>query len=73
MFKVPALIEMILKVRNIAIGYDLTSVDNIVSGAAPLPEKTAEALQRFLPKCRIRQGYGELHRSAPFVFLLMLD
>ncbi|KAF2463973.1 amp dependent CoA ligase [Lindgomyces ingoldianus] len=55
---VPALIEMILKIRNIAIGYDLTSVDNIVSGAAPLPEKTADALQRLLPQCRIRQGYG---------------
>lgn len=55
---VPALIDMILKVRRIAIGYDLASVDNVVSGAAPLSEKTADALRIILPSCRIRQGYG---------------
>ncbi|KAH7379490.1 4-coumarate-CoA ligase [Pyrenochaeta sp. MPI-SDFR-AT-0127] len=55
---VPALIQMILRVRHIAIGYDLSSVDNIVSGASPLPEMTAAAIQKLLPKCRVRQGYG---------------
>lgn len=41
--RVPFLIEMILKIRNIAIGYDLSCGENIVSGATPLPEKTANA------------------------------
>jgi acyl-CoA synthetase (AMP-forming)/AMP-acid ligase II len=59
---------MILKIRNIAIGYDLSSVDNIVSGAAPLPEKTADAVRKVLPNCRVRQGYGKL--PMPILFPL---
>ena len=73
MYKVPALIDMILKVRRIAIGYDLASVDNVVSGAAPLSEKTADALRIILPSCRIRQGYGESYTITPLIFLLTIN
>lgn len=37
--------------------FDLSSLDTIVSGAAPLDRDVASALQDRL-KCRVRQGYG---------------
>ena len=38
--------------------YDLSSVESIFTGAAPLGKETAEDLNRIFPSWAIRQGYG---------------
>jgi long-chain acyl-CoA synthetase len=44
--------------------YDLSELRHIVSGAAPLPPATAQALQRRLPHVELREGYGLTESSA---------
>jgi hypothetical protein len=39
--------------------YDLSSVNGIFTGAAPLGAETAEELQKLYPSWKIRQGYGK--------------
>lgn len=40
--------------------FDLTSVESIFSGAAPLGAETALVIQKRYPKWIIRQGYGNI-------------
>jgi len=40
--------------------YDLSSVQAVFTGAAPLGAETAEELQKVYPSWKIRQGYGRL-------------
>ena len=47
--------------------YDISSVDVIFSGAAPLGAETAEELQKIYPSWKIRQGYGEFLLSLAHV------
>lgn len=46
--------------------YDLSSVQALFTGAAPLGRETAEDLQKQYPEWKIRQGYGMLLRTCPF-------
>jgi len=46
--------------------YDLSSVQALFTGAAPLGRETAEDLQKQYPEWKIRQGYGMLLRTYPF-------
>ena len=43
--------------------FDLSSVESLFTGAAPLGQETAEELQKQHSTWKIRQGYGE-----PFEF-----
>lgn len=38
--------------------YDLSCVNSVFTGAAPLGAETAEELQKMYPSWKIRQGYG---------------
>lgn len=42
--------------------FDLSSVQAIFTGAAPLGVETAEELQSQYPSWKIRQGYGRVHQ-----------
>lgn len=44
--------------KDVVSKYDLSSVTNIFTGAAPLGSETASDLQNQFPKWCIRQGYG---------------
>jgi len=46
------------KNQAISSKYDLSSVQSVFSGAAPLGAETAEDLQKIFPSWKIRQGYG---------------
>ncbi|KAI9683246.1 MAG: putative NRPS-like protein biosynthetic cluster [Bathelium mastoideum] len=53
----PIIINMVNNKPTLA-KYDLSSVDIIFTGAAPLGEETAQALNSMYPTWKIRQGYG---------------
>ena len=46
--------------------FDLSSIDAVFTGAAPLGAETAEALQKQHPEWRIRQGYGKQEKMTGF-------
>ena len=58
LYLVPPIIITITKSRDVVKQYDLSSVNSIFTGAAPLGEETAEDLQSMFPGWAIRQGYG---------------
>ncbi|KFY04305.1 hypothetical protein O988_00880 [Pseudogymnoascus sp. VKM F-3808] len=58
LFIVPPIVISIINSHQTCSRYDLTSVDSIFSGAAPLGESTARDLAKLYPKWLIRQGYG---------------
>ncbi|KAL8687538.1 MAG: hypothetical protein Q9218_006320 [Villophora microphyllina] len=60
LYLVPPIIVTMVKNRAICDKYDLSAVQSIFTGAAPLGEETAESLQQQHPNWKIRQGYGEL-------------
>lgn len=43
--------------------FDLSSVQVIFTGAAPLGAETAEELQSQYPSWKIRQGYGKIPQT----------
>lgn len=49
--------EKVLKI------FDLSSVQSIFTGAAPLGAEVAEVLQAQHPTWKIRQGYGKFNRA----------
>ncbi|KUJ09310.1 amp dependent CoA ligase-like protein [Mollisia scopiformis] len=58
LYLVPPIIIQIAKNQSVVSKYDLSSVNVIFTGAAPLGAETAEELQGFYPSWKIRQGYG---------------
>lgn len=56
--------------------FDLTSVQAIYTGAAPLGVETAEELQSQYPSWKVRQGYGKISPTVldvpTFVWLTLL-
>jgi acyl-coenzyme A synthetase/AMP-(fatty) acid ligase len=58
LYLVPPIIITMTKSRDVVAKYDLSSVNSIFTGAAPLGEETAEDLQKMFPSWAIRQGYG---------------
>lgn len=58
LYVVPPIIIMMLKNKALLDQYDLSSVDVIFTGAAPLGEEVAEDVIKQYPKWSIRQGYG---------------
>lgn len=48
-----------VKNEDICSKFDLSSVQSIVTGAAPLGWETAESLHKVYPSWKILQGYGE--------------
>jgi long-chain acyl-CoA synthetase len=53
---VPSMLQMLL--RQPLEDYDLSALERITSGAAPLPRQVAEEFRRRLPKVEIAEGYG---------------
>ena len=60
---VPPIIQMLAR-HPIVDKYDLSSLEIVFSGAAPLDADTQTLLQKRLPHVSVRQGYG-LTESAP--------
>jgi len=58
LYLVPPIIIAMVKNENLLKKYDLSSVKTIFTGAAPLGQETAEALQKQYPNWSVRQGYG---------------
>ncbi|KAL2043965.1 hypothetical protein N7G274_003485 [Stereocaulon virgatum] len=58
LFLVPPIIIAMAKNKPVLDKFDLKSVRQIFTGAAPLGEETADELQRQYPSWKIRQGYG---------------
>ncbi|KAE8393086.1 hypothetical protein BDV23DRAFT_180966 [Aspergillus alliaceus] len=58
LFLVPPIIITMLRNQDVCNKYDLSSVDSLFSGAAPLGMETAEDFQKVYPGVTIRQGYG---------------
>lgn len=54
----PPIVIGLINAHQTASRYDLTSVESIFTGAAPLGESTAGDLAKLHPTWRIRQGYG---------------
>jgi hypothetical protein len=55
---------MMAKNKALCDKYDLSSVNQIFTGAAPLGAETADELQKQHPTWKVRQGYGTF---VPFV------
>lgn len=55
---VPPIIIAMVKNREKTKKFDLSSVNSIFTGAAPLGKETAEELSAQFPAWKIRQGYG---------------
>jgi acyl-coenzyme A synthetase/AMP-(fatty) acid ligase len=53
--------------------YDLSSVNSIFTGAAPLGAETAEELQKVYPDWKIKQGYGKPLTTHPKLILIFLQ
>ncbi|PVH90390.1 phenylacetyl-CoA ligase-like protein [Periconia macrospinosa] len=58
LYLVPAIIGLIMRNHDFLGRYDVSSVVDIISGAAPLRNVTVLALQKIFPKWQVRQGYG---------------
>ena len=56
--KVPPIIVAMVKSQRLCDKYDLSSVESIISGAAPLGAETAAELKKCYPTWVVRQGYG---------------
>lgn len=63
LYQVPPIIVVMVKNRSLCDNFDLSSVANVFTGAAPLGGETAEDMQKQYPAWNIRQGYGMLHCS----------
>ena len=58
LYIVPPIIIAMAKNKKLLDGYDLSSVKQIFTGAAPLGKETAEELSQQYPSWKVRQGYG---------------
>ena len=59
---VPSMLQMLL--ANAIEDYDLSALQRLASGAAPLPPDVAEQLARRLPGVEISEGYGLTESAA---------
>ncbi|KAK3166947.1 hypothetical protein OEA41_010072 [Lepraria neglecta] len=58
LFLVPPIVIAMAKNKPVLDKFDLKSVRQIFTGAAPLGGETADELQRQYPSWKVRQGYG---------------
>ncbi|KAL9062727.1 MAG: hypothetical protein Q9157_008682 [Trypethelium eluteriae] len=58
LYLVPPIIINMVNNQSLLAEYDLSSIDAIFTGAAPLGKETAEDLLRIFPSWTVRQGYG---------------
>lgn len=58
LYIVPPIIINMIRQQDICKRYDMSSVEGLFTGAAPLGAETADALQKCYPSWKIRQGYG---------------
>ena len=70
--KVPPIIIQMAKNQTACSKHDLSSVQSIFTGAAPLGAETADELHKIYPSWNIRQGYGMIHTKVPAIDLLTL-
>ena len=59
---VPSMLQLLLALP--VEHYDLSELEYVVSGGAPLPPETAEELLRRLPHVEVREGYGLTETAA---------
>ena len=59
--QVPPILIVLTKSTEVMKKYNLSSVNTIFTGAAPLGAETAHDLQKTQPTWAILQGYGEYH------------
>jgi acyl-coenzyme A synthetase/AMP-(fatty) acid ligase len=58
MIQVPPIIIHMLSTQDTCSKYDLSSVQTLFTGAAPLGMETAADFLKYYPNVLIRQGYG---------------
>lgn len=58
LYLVPPMIIHLTNAKKIVEQYDLSSVREVFTGAAPMGKETAEALLEMFPKLSLKQGYG---------------
>jgi acyl-CoA synthetase (AMP-forming)/AMP-acid ligase II len=58
LYLVPPIIIMMVNQKDALAKFDLSSVQSIFSGAAPLGKETSDAISKLYPSWVIRQGYG---------------
>jgi acyl-CoA synthetase (AMP-forming)/AMP-acid ligase II len=58
LYLVPPIIIMMVNQKETLAKFDLSSVQTIFSGAAPLAKETSDSLLKLYPNWIIRQGYG---------------
>jgi len=63
---VPPIVVRMLSSRDILKKYDLSSVQLLFTGAAPLGKETAEEILRIYPSWRVGQGYGKHGLIPPY-------
>ncbi|KAF5981361.1 phenylacetyl ligase [Fusarium coicis] len=63
---VPPIAIQLLQNKRKCDSYDLSSLEWVTSGAAPLGAKTIESMQQMWPRWKVAQGYG-LTESSPSV------
>ncbi|KAG5765929.1 hypothetical protein H9Q72_006008 [Fusarium xylarioides] len=63
---VPPIAIQLLQNKRKCDSYDLSSLEWVTSGAAPLGAKTIESMQQIWPRWKVGQGYG-LTESSPSV------
>lgn len=66
---VPTMIQSLVDHPDGLDGYDLSSLQMIVYGAAPISEALLERVMKLLPGVSFMQGYGMTELSGPVVFL----
>jgi long-chain acyl-CoA synthetase len=64
---VPTMIAMMLRERDLMASADLSSVQTLRVGSAPLSEQLIEKMRQALPRARILHGYGTTE-AGPVVF-----
>ncbi|KAJ1644558.1 hypothetical protein LPJ64_003779 [Coemansia asiatica] len=69
---VPPIVNALVKMPEITTKYDLTSLFEIVVGAAPLSTKTIMAVEKQMPHVRVLQGFG-LTEGSPAISLNQRD
>ncbi|VZH90205.1 unnamed protein product [Fusarium fujikuroi] len=56
---VPPIAIQLLQNKSKCVSYDLSSLEWVTSGAAPLGVETIESMQKLWPRWKVGQGYGE--------------
>ncbi|KAF4980212.1 hypothetical protein FZEAL_3723 [Fusarium zealandicum] len=70
---VPPIVIQMLSMQEVCRKYDLSSIEFVYTGAAPLGQETVDDLLALYPKWRLGQGYGMTETATVFISTSELD